>query len=236
MDNQARKILGAILALLTILGTLAGCSQTADKAEDPLKSVPAEADTQDTNEAEVNRPPLVEPEMKEEPSTIVEAGAIINGDFEQYYDETWNIPGWTVDFSQWGEGDDSCSAALTTEPDNDGNTTQKLSLYNGMSDPVEFTVTQAVPNCTGGEYVVTVFFEGGPDGTATGAQLCVNGDAVELGNYLGWKNWKTVASNSFSVNDGDSITIEVRGTMKSKDWLDIDDVKLIPLDEYNADS
>lgn len=169
MDKQFQRILGTILALLTISGTLAGCSQTAGKTDEPSKSVSAETDTQGTNETAVDRPPLVEPEMKEDPSAIAEAGAVINGDFEQYYDETWNIPGWTVNFSRRGEGDDSCSAALTAKTDNDGNTTQKLSLYNGMSDPVEFSVAQEVPNCIGGEYVVTVLFEGGPDGTATGA-------------------------------------------------------------------
>lgn len=212
-------------ACLLLAGALAmGCFSACGGTGQAPPESPAPA-------PEPARPALVEPDPPELPPA-----AVVNGDFEQGFDGQGQLRGWTVTFSEWGEGEAAVAYSPSTEEDNTGNTTQKLSLYNGMPKAVDFSVSQTVEGVAAGEYIVSLIFEGGPADAQTGTRLCVNGTTADFGSYSGWKNWKQVVSQRIAVEQNGTVSIEITGRMNSKDWMDLDDVELVPADAFRARS
>lgn len=217
--SRAKQVACWMLAAAILMGCFAACAGQPGSAASTGGEPPPQRQ-EDTAEPVAERPPLVEPEQR--------PAALENGDFEQYFDEYGELPGWKVTFSEWGEGENSASFGLSAEEDNLPNTSQKLSLYNGLAEPVDFTVSQTVEGPAAGDYVVACIFEGGPAGADTRTTLSVNGKAVDFGSYDGWKGWKQVVSEAFTVAEGGTVVIEISGTLNSKDWMDLDDVELTP--------
>lgn len=219
--SRAQRAACRMLAAAILMSCLAACAgrpAQPGSASGASGAQPPSPQQEGTAEPVTERPPLVEPELQ--------PTALENGDFERYFDEYGELPGWEVTFSEWGEGEESASFGLSVEEDNTPNTTQKLSLYNGMAEPVTFTVSQTVESPTAGEYVVACIFEGGPADTDTQTTFSVNGKTVAFGRYEGWKNWRQVVSDAFTTAEGDPVVIEISGTLDSKDWMDLDDVEL----------
>lgn len=148
---------------------------------------------------------------------------VVNGDFQMA------DAGWNIQFSEWGEGEESASWGLSTEKDNAPNTTQKLSIYNGMADAVDFTITQTV-HLPAGDYVASVIFEGGPTGLNPQATLSVNGKEQSFEALGGWQNWKQVVVEG--ISGGGEVVIEIKGVLTSKMWIALDDIALVPKAEF----
>ena len=120
--SRAKQAACWMLAAAILMGCFAAC------AGQPGGSSGAGGEPrqrqEDTAEPVAERPPLVEPEQR--------PAALENGDFEQYFDEYGELPGWKVTFSEWGEGENSASFGLSAEEDNLPNTSQKLALYHPL--------------------------------------------------------------------------------------------------------
>lgn len=224
--NRIRRAACLLLAAAIPAMCFAACAGRADGTGGSASSAP-EAQSEPLEQM-AERPPLVEPELA--------AAGLVNGDFEQYFDAYGALPGWKVEFSAWGEGEAAASFGLSAEDDNTPNSTQKLSLYNGMAQPVEFTVSQTVEGPAAGSYIVALIFEGGAADTDAQTALYVNGKSVEFGRFAGWKNWRQVASEAFAVTEGEAVVIEIRGTLESKGWMDLDEIELTPADAFRPRS
>lgn len=224
--NRIRRAACLLLAAAIPAMCFAACAGRADSTGGSASSAP-EAQSEPLEQT-AERPPLVEPELA--------AAGLVNGDFEQYFDAYGALPGWKVEFSAWGEGEAAASFDLSAEDDNTPNPTQKLSLYNGMAQPVEFTVSQTVEGPAAGSYIVALIFEGGAADTDAQTALYVNGKSVEFGRFAGWKNWRQVASEAFAVAEGEAVVIEIRGTLESKGWMDLDEIELTPADAFRPRS
>lgn len=149
-----------------------------------------------------------------------------NGDFESP-----DATGWSIQFSEWGEGEESASWSLSTKADNAPNTTQKLSLYNGMKDDVEFTITQTV-SVPVGDYIGSVIFEGGPERQNSNTTLSIDGKSQPFGVLAGWQNWQQVVLENISISNNKKITIEIKGVLTSEMWMSIDDIAFVPKAEF----
>ncbi len=222
-NHQKMRAISLLFAGVFTIGCLSACARAGQGPASQPAPTPEPA-------------PLVRPALAEPEPPALPPARLVNGDFEQGFDEEGLLPGWTVTFGEWGEGDAAAAYSLSAEQDNPENTTQKLSLYNGLAKPVEFTISQTVEGLAAGEYVVSLIFEGGPANAQSGSQLWVNGIPTELGRYNGWCHWKQVVSQRFAVEEGGAAVIEIRGRMNSKDWMDLDDIELVPAAEFRARS
>lgn len=174
-----------------------------------------------------SRPPLIEP--------VMEAGTLINGNFELGKNEWGEVEGWDITFSGAKEpGSEGGSYGLSEEKNNIQNTTRKLALYNGSNQSVDFSMKQSVERYPSGEYTVALVFEGDSEIGDSQTKLIVNSKEVELGSLEGWGGWKQVFVSGITVPDGGTIDIEIKGQMAAKQWMDIDDIEIIPSDRFKA--
>ncbi len=160
--------------------------------------------------------------------SIYTQNAIENGNFE-----TGDTQGWDIQFSNWGSGDKLATVSVFAADDNTPNTTQKLSLFNGTGQSIQFTLRQEVL-LSPGEYVSSLSYEGGESGNNIRATLSVNNSEESFGRLSGWKFWKTAVLNDILITQRTSVLIEISGTLDEGVWLSLDDIELIEKSQYIA--
>ncbi|MFI3257718.1 MAG: hypothetical protein R3Y36_05415 [Spirochaetales bacterium] len=149
-----------------------------------------------------------------------------NGDFE-----LGDAHNWLIEFSETGVGENSPSYGFSQEPDNTPNQTKKISLYNGMSKDIRFSLKQSIP-LSAGTYVASFRIEGGPSGENIKGQLSVNGQATSYNILRGWTNWDNVILKEIEITEDSEVVLEISGTLIPKMWISLDDIALIAASDF----
>lgn len=168
------------------------------------------------------RPALIQP--------VLEQGELKDGDFES----SASLESWDIWFSETGTGGRKATYGISQEPDNEANPTKKLSLHNNVGRAVDFSVSQEVYRMKAGTYTAAILLEGDSDDRNSGSVFRVNGRQQALGKLMGWKNWKQVVIPGIEVQEGETVRVEIAGTLSYGQWMDIDEIQLIPSEEFMA--
>lgn len=149
---------------------------------------------------------------------------VTNGDFED------GLDGWSVEM-EYSDGD-NYGYQYKTDSWASNNTTQIFNYWNNSSDDDALSLSQTITDVEAGTYKVSADIEGAD--SSSGLSLLVKEDDETLVSYVfddtsGWDVWSTVYSDSFTLDDTSSITIEISGDVPGSYWGDIDNIVLYEL-------
>ena len=133
---------------------------------------------------------------------------------------------WSISWDSW---DGESSYTVKTDEWMTTNTTEFLNFYNGSGEDNTFTAKLTVNDIEEGTYYLSAQMDG--EAKATDLKLSIEQNDVtkiesESITTDGWDSWKTYSTEKTELSEG-SCTLKISGSVSSKYWADLDDVKLV---------
>lgn len=137
---------------------------------------------------------------------------------------------WSITWDSW---DGDTSYTVKTDSWMTTNSTEFLNFYNGASDENTFTASMQIENIDAGTYYMSAGLDGMEQ--ETGLKLSIEQDGEtkaesESITTAGYNNWKTFTTGKAELSEG-GCTLKLSGTVSSEYWADLDDVKLVLVEE-----